>query len=518
MKNLSVAGLLILCASFKVDASIVNSRIFSACVYTNKKIFCFGGDKQRSFDAPFDVENTLYSLDINQYYGQPSENLNNKWNTVVPNNKFDTEVRRAPQFTALANDKGFIVVGGGNQGSTGVNHIFVNQTIIYNAVDNTWETSTPYSEEGRGIRQMDLGTAINLPSETQDTIGFYGGFEEFYNRSTPMVSVNGQTIPPFPDNTSSVRGFDSLTVFNTTSKMWSRFAPQTNIPSSFFINSQTVTLNPKTGKIYYLGGTYYTPDTGYRFSFSNSYVFDTKQGSWSLVKFQAPPNSRVPSDRLYHSATMMPNSEDILLYGGTNDGKLAVTDFCYTLNLNTNLWTEQVNVSVPTSVASSGARFGHSPVLVNTTLFIIFGKDLNGYPNPNLLTFDISNISNIHYTATYPSVVAPINTPNSTNVPKSLDGDNSLSSGAKAGIAVGCVLGATAIIVGAILIYRRKSKSNNRYRQNDQNVMQVDWDKIESQYRESQAPPVYTSTSARPSGEFTRQTPDVHYEKPMSYK
>lgn len=51
--------------------------------------------------------------------------------------------------------------------------------------------------------------------------------------------------------------------------------------------------------------------------------------------------------------------------------------------------------------------------------------------------------------------------------------------------------------------------------------MHVDWDKIESQYKEVQAPPVYTSSSARPSAEMSRQTPDVHdsisYEKPMSY-
>ncbi|RCI01671.1 hypothetical protein CU098_009612 [Rhizopus stolonifer] len=471
---------------------------------------------QSSSTSPFNVENELYSLDINQYYGQSSDSFNNKWNLVTSSNSFDVEVRRTPESAALADGKSFILVGGQNLGSTGNNLVFVNQTILYNAVENTWETLPAYSETNRTERQIYFGTASNLPSASQDTIGFYGGFEDRSNTSSPMVSVYGTVVPVSSDNTTSVRGFDSLTVFNTTSKTWSHFAPQSNIPKNFYLNSQTATLNPKTGKIYYMGGSYYTPLTGYRFPFSESYVFDTTQGSWSLVKLSAAPTSRIPSDRIYHSTTMMPNSEDILLYGGTNNGQLAATDFCYTLNLTTNVWTEQVNVSVPTSVTSSGARFGHS---VNTTLFIIFGKDLNGSPNPNLLTFDISNISNIQYTSTYPLQDTDTTSSNSTTQQGTT---SSLSGGAKAGIAIGCVVGVAAIVAGAILFYRKKSKrSNGRFNQDDQNVMHVDWDKIESQYKEVQAPPVYTSSSARPSAEMSRQTPDVHdsisYEKPMSY-
>lgn len=41
---------------------------------------------------------------------------------------------------------------------------------------------------------------------------------------------------------------------------------------------------------------------------------------------------------------------------------IAVTDYCYTLNLDTNTWTEQVNVSVPTSVTANGARFAHAGI------------------------------------------------------------------------------------------------------------------------------------------------------------
>ncbi|KAI9263784.1 hypothetical protein BY458DRAFT_556941 [Sporodiniella umbellata] len=518
MKSHLIVGALISGALLEVQAGILNSRIFSACGYLNSKIYCFGGDLAASIND-FNVDNKLYSLEINQFYGESSEVLNNKWNLVTPELPFEAEGRRTPEFTVLPDGKRFILVGGQNLGPTGnANRVFVNQTILYNAVDNTWETLPDYSETNRTERQIYFGTATNLPSKTQDTIGFYGGFEDRSNTSSPMVSIYGTIIPPTGDKTTSVRGFDSITVFNTTSKAWSHFTPQTNIPPNFFVNSQTATLNPKTGKIYYMGGTYYSPSTSSRFSFSNSYVFDTMQGSWSLVKFTAQPNGKIPSDRLYHSATLMPNSEDIILYGGTNTGVLAVTDFCYTLNLNSNVWTEQVNLTVPGSVTSNGARFGHSPVLVNTTLFILFGKDLNGSPSPNLLTFDVSDVSNIHYTAIYPPVDNKDKGGNSTGTHGSDDPNSSsgLSSGAKAGIAVGSVVGAAVIISGALLLYRRKNTHSKGYQQGDQNVMQVDWDRIESQYREVQPPPGYSSSGARPSGEINRQTPNVHYEKSMS--
>lgn len=40
--------------------------------------------------------------------------------------------------------------------------------------------------------------------------------------------------------------------------------------------------------------------------------------------------------------------------------ELGLTDFCYTLDLTTYEWTNQVNVTVPTSVSESGVRYGHS--------------------------------------------------------------------------------------------------------------------------------------------------------------
>lgn len=89
-------------------------------------------------------------------------------------------------------------------------------------------------------------------------------------------------------------------------------------------------------------------------------------------------------------------------------------------------------------------------VLVNTTLFILFGKDINGSPSPNLLTFDISNTSNIQYTTTYPFISPDSSSSSSSNNSSGSSGiipsmntiqSGELSGGAKAGIAIGVVAG-----------------------------------------------------------------------------
>ncbi|CAO3702903.1 unnamed protein product [Rhizopus stolonifer] len=398
MKYSTVLTLLIIGIHCGIEAAIVNSRSFTSCGYLNKKIFCFGGDLSSSITA-FDLDNKLYSLDIDQFYGGESNSFNNKWIGITSNNDFDPEKRRTPEFMATTNGYNFLLVGGYSGYSS-----LINQTIMYNADNNTWEALPQYSEPNRGYRQIYFGTAVNLLSTTNDIVGFYGGYEANPNVTTPMVSVTNQTIPLSYDDYTSIRGFDSVTVFNVTSKEWSHFTPQLSIPKNYYPSAFTATLNPETGIIYYLGGQYYTSKSinPFKLAFNQAHVFDTKQGQWGITQLNSVPSSRIPTNRLYHSATMMPNSQDIILYGGSTDGQLAVTDFIYTLNLATNNWTEQTNVNVPTSVTQSGARFGHSAVLVNTTLFILFGRDINGNPTPNLMTFDVANISTIEYTPTYP--------------------------------------------------------------------------------------------------------------------
>lgn len=57
----------------------------------------------------------------------------------------------------------------------------------------------------------------------------------------------------------------------------------------------------------------------------------------------------------------MPNSQDIILYGGSSGNDIsgkASADYCFTLNLAENKWTERSNLNVPVTVG--GSRYSHS--------------------------------------------------------------------------------------------------------------------------------------------------------------
>lgn len=61
----------------------------------------------------------------------------------------------------------------------------------------------------------------------------------------------------------------------------------------------------------------------------------------------------------------VPNSRDIILYGGTDgddESGRALVDYCFTLNLVDNTWTEQSNLNIPSIL--SGPRFTHACMYV----------------------------------------------------------------------------------------------------------------------------------------------------------
>lgn len=55
----------------------------------------------------------------------------------------------------------------------------------------------------------------------------------------------------------------------------------------------------------------------------------------------------------------MPNSNDILMFGGAATDTVVIQDFCYTLNLDTGNWTNQP-LPVPISQAAYFIRYSHS--------------------------------------------------------------------------------------------------------------------------------------------------------------
>lgn len=72
-------------------------------------------------------------------------------------------------------------------------------------------------------------------------------------------------------------------VADSIAQVWVRLSPQLDSPANFFPNSQTATIHPSTGKIYFIGGSYYTPDDPMnkkKVSFAWAHTFDTKSAAW----------------------------------------------------------------------------------------------------------------------------------------------------------------------------------------------------------------------------------------------
>ncbi|RCH78239.1 hypothetical protein CU098_006569, partial [Rhizopus stolonifer] len=140
-------------------------------------------------------------------------------------------------------------------------------------------------------------------------------------------------------------------------------------------------------------------------------------------------------------------------------------------------------------------------VLVNTTLFILFGRDINGNPTPNLMTFDVANVSNIEYTPTYPLLL----TEKKPDV-------QTLSGGVLVAIIAGAIILASSKrftcsrLLRCFFFFRRRKNTHTfeRQKDEDEDVMHVDWDAIENQFRD-QVPPAYQDQAST-----YRQSPDAY--------
>ncbi|KAG2201994.1 hypothetical protein INT47_000533 [Mucor saturninus] len=465
--------------SFLADLFHVNNT----CGYVGGQIYCVGGDTSSDFSGSYKIDQNLYSLDVAQFLGKEINALNDQWKVIIPAASFSFENRRAPISIVLPDEKKLMIVSGYH---TAFNQKLSNQTIIYDTVTNTWEKSISYGEEGRGTRQMVANTAV------------------------PEVSTSGQIMNYTSDGQSFV-GFRSIVKFSPSLKSWSGFTPQTNVPADYYPNSQSATIDPSTGKVYFFGGSYYSPFSNgspTRVPFHSGYTFNTKSGGWAEEAYAG----EIPTDRMFHSTNLLPNSNDIILYGGSNDGVKASTDYCYTLSLSSNKWTK-LNLNFPTSV--SGPRFSHSALVVNSTLFILFGRGPEGNLIPSMLGLNVSNVLNVTYTSIYnANVPKDMNNTNITSdrhtddvdeaFPKSTPAESpteiksdGLSKGAIGGIAAGCVILVLALIIFGIFYLRRQKKARHDQQKNDMiddEQIHVDWDKIDQEYRE-----VSASSSPKPS-------------------
>ncbi|CEP09407.1 hypothetical protein [Parasitella parasitica] len=437
----------------------------------NEELLCGGSDDPMSAALgillAYAYAQTLSLSNLPNSNGSSMNDLAGSWMLVNHSNQeYQLEGRRKAAFTAHNNNTLFIS-GGYVSNLTD----FDNQTIAYNSDTNTWRTLRNYTDKSGGSQQIYAATAISL-TPAENTIVMFGGCTEypFYTGSVDIDSLN---------NTVMREGFKSIKSFQYDHNQWVDRL-QTNTPSRFYAG-QTATLNPKTGLIYYMGGYYYTaPDysvpnvqdygTGIVQDYRSANVFNSNNGIWQTIELTG---IKTPSPRLQPTATMLPNSNHILLFGGSQTGQnVACVKFCYTLDLDTHEWELRTNEAL---VTADALRFGHSAVLVGTSLFIMFGFTVYGKPLDSILVISVKDVNNLYFAKTFPYAEREF-------VPVTI-ASAGLSTGAIAGIGVASGLAVVAAAVVCFLYIRKKKRQAER----ELEEMPVDWDQVDKFYSNNDA-------------------------------
>ncbi|CEG79913.1 hypothetical protein RMATCC62417_14321 [Rhizopus microsporus] len=450
------------------------------CAYLNNQIYCYGGNQTPN--AWPHVESTIYALNLSRT--QKLDQLD--WTLVTTKNGFDPEKRYQTQFAVLSNGNQLLIEGG-EQDIVDLQNI-VNDTVIYDALENTWRS---IQNNSRLIHTDtgDNGVTVNLPLPSGDTVLF---FREIMDSNPFNCFANSFII-----------------AYNVTSKTYGNFTTKMNTPMCVIKKGASAILDSKTNIIYFFGGknTDSHSQPGYS-SFTAGYAFDTKNGIWSQNNYTSN-DERFPSPRIHFTTVLAPNSRHIILYGGQNDNGV-VSDYLYTLNLDNNTWAH-VNLSATDQVLT---RAFHSAVLVNTTLFVLFGYQTYGILAPDSIALDVSDVTNIQLLNQYSPSIENTTTqqqPSTTPLPPPLP--KSLTVEAKAGIAIGVIIGAATIFGVYFLLYRKRAKrlaqsthsssEGRKYKDPDA----LDWDKIENEHLELKRPPALNQP--RPTSSLVQLTPDT---------
>ncbi|OBZ86531.1 Rab9 effector protein with kelch motifs [Choanephora cucurbitarum] len=408
------------------------------CGFINDVLFCY--DSRNS---------TLYSLSMHQ--SRSLSDLDQQWQlSDTPN-----ESRIYSNMIPLADADSLMLYGG-----IGLeNQELMNQTKIYHVDSGKWKKMSNYVNPRSNMnRQIMMASAAYVPK--LGAVVFYGGQE-----ITPMAA----------SNQSNTRGFDLITLYNLGTNIWSLFSSQANIYSATsYPVSQTATFFPSKGSIVYLGGALASNEAILGLiPLSYGMMFNTNNGVWTNRTF----GGKTPSPRISYSATLLPNGDQILIYGGSsrvNDSlSVVVSDFCYTLNLSSMNWTEHTELYSTNSLAP---RSNHSAVLIETTIFILFGLGSDNQDASHMLAIDVQDPTMLAFIDHYTS------------------NKSKLSTGAIVGIVIGCVVALAILIVLMAIFYMKRRRSKKKEGELDMQISRFKEDKIEVE-RSSTRPPSYSRMS-----------------------
>ena len=288
---------------------------------------------------------------------------------MVPVGDFTVEPNSLFSIVPLNNS--YLIHGGLGYGSS--TQYLKNTTIIFDTNNNSWSALQPKNQTLMMPSREETCTLD--PSNRMWT---WGGISDnttaininktAYHDEFQVLDLNA-LVWSFPDNDTKTSSQQSTTIPNP------RLA-------------HTATLSASGQSIYYIGGLQ-VDDSGAGLSgapMNQILEYNITSGNWTT--HTSPTNTTIPAPRRLHSATLIPNSDLIFVYGGSvTDASDAVADYSYLLNTTSFIWTP---ITITNSNLGAGSRFGHSAVLHNSkSLFIIFGADDLGVLRNDFFVIDI---------------------------------------------------------------------------------------------------------------------------------
>ncbi|CAO0793851.1 unnamed protein product [Mucor circinelloides] len=345
-----------------VQAILPTPRYNGGCAVINQRIYCYGGTANRLPTSDH------YSLDLTKDFSVA--NSIESWNTVVPVGDFTVEPNSL--FSIVPLNDSYLIHGGLGYGSS-TQHL-KNTTVIYHTSNNSW--SALQTQNQTLMMPSREETCTLDPSNRMWT---WGGISD----NTTAININKTTY------------HDEFQVLDLNALAWSfpdndtkTSSQHTSIPNPRL--AHTATLSASGQSIYYIGGLQ-VDDSGTGLSgapMNKILEYNITSGNWTI--HTSPTNTTIPAPRRLHTATLIPNSDLIFVYGGSvTDASDAVADYSYVLNTTSFIWTP---VSIANTNLGAGSRFGHSAVLHNDrSLFIIFGADDLGVLRNDFFVIDIAH-------------------------------------------------------------------------------------------------------------------------------
>ncbi|KAI8364035.1 hypothetical protein EDC96DRAFT_575808 [Choanephora cucurbitarum] len=492
--------MLLLVAALSAAQNQDDNRSETQCEYLNEVIYCFFG---RKFYGALtsSPSNDVISLNLTNASGKPVSTLRSRLNIVYPDmTGVNTTYRISPQWAGMGDGRRIFFNGGLSFGA-----LLEDQTIVYDALDQKWSKYEPYNNSFTGQTQIFAGSAVQVPGKG---IALFGGFS--------LASAEAESITPanFSEDTPVKiikTGFDETVFFdiNNLTNPWyeTRITPSVQ---GVLWSHQVSVYDPVLQRILFIGGKILDPNfnggTFIPLPLSTAIVFDTTNNSWTQIELIGMPSNR---SRFRHTLTLAPSTNrDVIMYGGESDLGDVSTEYCFTLDLDSNTWS-RVYISKSNNFALSRSRHsGNFPVkelleeqpmiliqfillavlVSNNTLIIMWGINTNKNGVNSILILDITDPYQIRSLDKFPRT-SNVST-NSTPKAEKDDNNEELSAAAKGGISVACIIVGFAII--AFFLWNRKRSKKNKSSNKDSDTlassksqgiisMEVDWDKVEEE-------------------------------------